>query len=330
MGQYTTSLGGGMGDSGTSYFLSFGSTTDVTSAWNGTDTAVSGAFASNGTTVSTARPARVTRIRLRLGGTYGGYSGNADTIIQLATAAGGSGGYEDGTVYNQTGTTGNASTGTVSWAIDTNNTYYYGARGTTGTGSVFFFARGGSGDIYLNGTVETAFPNDVLSGDIVVQSIPSAPGTPSITNVNVSSLTLTWTAPTDDGVQEPAAYTASNIKGYRINYKANTASSWSVLVANTGSNLLSRTVTGLNSNTKYDFQIAALNAVTDAHNTDYSAITAHVGVRSGTATATTLASGPKVWNGTQWVSSEIKVWNGTTWTSGQIKTWNGTGWSSIT
>jgi len=331
MGSYVTSLGGGISDTGTSYFSSFVATTDVTSAWNPSNTAVSGAFDSTGTTASSARPARVNRLRLRLGGTYTTKVGNAKTELQLATSKDGSGGYNLGSTHTQTGTTSTSSTGVVSWAIDANDTYYYGARGVSGTGSTFVFARGGTGDIYLNGTAQSAFAGDSLSGDIQVQSIPSAPGAPSASSIGTTSLTLTWTAPADDGMQDPAAYTASKISGYRINYKANSASAWSVLVANTGSNALSATVTGLGRNTAYDFQVAALNEVTDAHNTNYSSITAHVGVRSSTGVATTLAGGPKVWNGTTWSTSELKVWNGTTWTTGATtKVWNGTGWSNIT
>jgi len=333
MPQYTTSLGGGMSDVGTSFILSFGSSTDVTSAWNPINTNYSGAFDSTGITGSTVRPARVSRLRLRLGGTYSGYSGNADVILQLATDADGGGGYNDDTTYNQTGTTGNASTGTVDWAIDTATTYYYGARGTTGTGSVFFFARGGSGNVYKDGVSVADFAGDSLSGDIVFQTIPSAPGAPVASNEASTSLTLTWTAPTDDGIQaDPGGYSAGNINGYRINYRVTGTSAWSVLVANTGSNLLTTNITsGLNRNTSYDFQVAALNDVTDSHNTDYSLITAHVGVRSSTGTATTLAGGPKVWNGTTMSQSEIKVWNGTSWvTGGTMKVWNGSGWSNIT
>jgi hypothetical protein len=345
MAQYTDSLGGGVADTGVSYKVSFVSSSDLVSPWNPTDTPNSGAFDSTGITASTVKPATVTTIRLRLGGTSvdGAGSpvyGNADPYIQLATQIDGGGGYTDDTIHHLTSSMITASTGTVNWAIDTNTTYYYGARGSTGTGSTLTFARGGSnGGIYFNGTLQSGFGNDGISGDVTVQHIPSAPGAPSTSNIGTTSLTLTWTAPTDNG--------GSSVTGYRINYKANTTSAWSVLVANTGSTTLSRTITtGLERNTKYDFQVAALNGVTDAHNTNYSSITAHVGVRSSTATATTLSGGPKIWTGAGtgidgWSQSEIKIWTGVGtgvdgWTTGStMKVWTGVGtgvdgWTNIT
>lgn len=333
MAQYTESLGGGTSDTGTSYFLSFSDTSDVTSPWQPSSSLLtSGAFASNGITASTVKPGRVVRLRLRLGGSYGGYSGNADVKLRISTNDDGSSG-QIGSTYNQTGTTGTASSGTVSVPVVAGTTYYYGVRGQTNTGSVFFYAKGGSGSVIKDGVTDTTA--DELSGDIDVQSIPSAPGTPTASNITSTSMTLTWTAPSDNG--------GTSITGYRINYRVTGTSAWSVLVANTGTTTVSRTLTGLNRNTGYDFQIAALNGVTNAHNTDYSLITAHVGVRSGTVTATTLAGGPKVWdqslNGGAggWASSEIKVYdptlNGGTggWITGaQLKVWNGSGWSNIT
>lgn len=332
MPQYTDSLGGGIEDTGFSYFLSFLSTTDVTSPWSPSSayTITSGAFDATGVTASTVKPAMVRRLRLRLGGTYDGYSGTADTKLRISTNDDGSSG-QIGSTYNQTGTTGTASSGSVTVPVIVGTTYYYGVRGQDNTGGNFFYAKGGSGKIIKDGTTVTTA--DELSGDILVWSIPSAPGTPTASNITSTSLTLTWTAPADDGVQEsPGAYSAANIRGYRINYRVTGTSAWSVLVANTGSNALSRTITsGLNRNTSYDFQVAALNIVTDAHNTDYSSITAHVGARSGTRTATTLSGGPKVWNGTGWSQSELKVWTGSGWTTGaQTKVWNGSGWSNIT
>lgn len=314
MSRVNTTLGGGTGDTA-SAFSSGGAGTDVTSDWNPTNTGMytSGGFAADGITASTLVPAAIEYIQLKLGNT----GSNATVYIQLATAASGSGGYNNsvktfnsttGTVFS-TGTAQGNST-SPNWAINCDTTYYYGIYVTSGT--TIYFARGGTaGNIYINGTLQNglngtaAWSNNRISGQVSQRSIASAPGTPTSSNTGFTSTTLTWTQPTDDGTAITAAWTDSNCNGWRINYRVTGTSAWipysatgKVTATYNGTSSYSYTVTGLEPGTSYDFQVAALTDTTDAHNTDYSSITAVVGVRSGTVTVKTLGG---IWNGGTWM-----------------------------
>lgn len=295
MASHDITLGDGLSDNGTSWFTSATDDyiiSDVTTS--NTGTYVSGGFDSLGNDY-TSRPILIVDVTVRAGGNAISLGGPVSTGRYQALIST----QDDGTPNTRSGgaetpgaTTESISTdGNFKYKAFSNTKYYYGFQ-ELGTGSSIVYGRGGSsGSIWQNGTLRQS--NSRISGRITQSSIPNAP-----TNfaVNVSSITptgmqFTWTAPTDDGGD------SCTINGYRINYKANSASLWSVLVANTGSTATSATVTGLSPSTSYDFQVAALNDVTDLHNSsDYSSITAHVGVRSSTVTATTIADHQlKVW-----------------------------------
>jgi hypothetical protein len=325
MAQGTVQLGDGLGDIGYAFVQSLSGDTDFTSPWDTPSTYLSGGYTGAGSNIaSVVRAARVTNLQLRLGGTYSGVSGTADGFLEISPDAAGNG-TNYGSQIGLTGTTQTYSTGTISHNIDTAVNYFYGFDCVPGTGGNFNFARSadGTGNTYKDGTQTHS---GSISGQLIYQTIPSKPQSISSSNVLQTTLTLSWTAPADDGVQNPAAYSAANIRGYRVAYKANAATAWSVLVANTGSSALAYSVTGLSTGTKYDFQVSALNAVTESHNASYSSIGAIVGERSNILTVTTLTSAPKVWNGTAWTTSTLRVWNGSAWVNGDIKAWNGSAW----
>jgi hypothetical protein len=324
MAQGTVQLGDGIGDVGYAYYSSANGDNDWTSQWDTPETYLSGGYTGAGSNVaSVVRAARVTNLQLRLGGTYT-VTGNADGFLEISTDAAGNG-TNFGSQIGITGTTQTYSTGTISHNIDTASNYFYGFDCVPGTGSNFVWARSGDGTgaTYRDGTQSHS---GSMSGLLVYQTIPSKPQSISASNVLQTTFTLNWTAPADDGVQDPSGYSAANIRGYRIAYKANSATAWSVYTANTGSSALTRSITGLSTGTKYDFQVSALNAVTESHNASYSSIGAIVGERSNILTVTTLTSAPKVWNGSAWTTSTLKVWNGTAWVNGDIKVWNGSAW----
>jgi hypothetical protein len=331
MSQGTVQLGDGIGDPGIAYIQSLNGDTDITSPWYTPDTYLSGGYTGGGSNVaSTVRAARISNLQLRLGGTAasGTIPGTADGFLEISPDAAG-----NGTILSSqiglTSTTGTYSTGTISYNVDTSVDYFYGFDCVTGTGGNFVFARSvdGTGFTYKDGTQTHT---GSISGQLTYQTIPSKPQSISASNVLQTTFTLNWTAPADDGVQDPSGYSAANIRGYRIVYKKSSETNWQVHTANTGTSALTRSITGLLTGTQYNFQVSALNAVTESHNASYASIGAIVGERSNILTLTTLTSAPKVWNGTVWTTSTLKVWNGSAWVNGDIRVWNGTAWTPLT
>ena len=327
MGAITTSLGGGLSDTA-NQTLTLDSGEDVLSEYtvNASSTYVSGGFDSLGNAY-TLRPIGITDVTVRVGRNSSANVGI--TPIFKTNLSGKVPSRVNSTTILYTSSlpvSGDTSLSTESeyvYPLFTSDLGYYGFRGVSPSG-VMEYGAGGNG--FIESTYQlipsTITTSDSISGSVTQASIPSAP-----LNVNASSITdttanITWTGPVDDGIQSPASYSAANIKGYRINYRNSSLENWKVLVANTGSNALFRVVTELSPSTYYEVQVAALNAVTDAHNKktfytgnespfDYS-ITAHVGSRSVTKTFTTAVSthSIRVWTGTEFKKGIVKIWDG--------------------
>lgn len=152
-------------------------------------------------------------------------------------------------------------------------------------------------DIFRNGTVDTAYSGRVLSGRIGWYHVPNAPTSPVQGATTSSSIAFTWTHPTDDGITDSLSF--GGLYGYRIAYKASSSGTWLIFGSETSaspsgcdyiqgtsaynytttppagtptsSTRFTRTgayqnVTGLASNTTYNFKVAGLNLVTDRHN----------------------------------------------------------------
>src|SRR5438445_12880534 len=100
---------------------------------------------------------------------------------------------------------------------------------------------------------------------------PSSPTGLSATAVSSSQIGLTWTAPADNG--------GSAITGYKVERSTDGGSTWSTLVANTGSTARTYSDTGLAHTTTYTYRVSALNSV----GTSFT---------SNSATATTMAVAP--------------------------------------
>lgn len=82
-------------------------------------------------------------------------------------------------------------------------------------------------------------------------ALPQAPGDPTAA-AGDSSAQLSWTAPSNNG--------GADITGYRIRAASNGSTSYSPVVANTGSPATSYTVTGLTNGTPYQFRVSAINS----------------------------------------------------------------------
>ena len=304
MGRNVSSLGGGVADTGTSFWYT-GAGGDLVSdvAWTNNDTVavLHGGFAADGYTLnSTVRPINVVQLRTRVGGTttsVGGGVSNSTIYNELATANTGGGGYNDsGNTRVTTGTTAtHTTTSGIDWNLVAGTTYYYGVYTTAG--SLLCFARGGtSGNIYLNGTASSSYTNTRVSGDITEDSVPSAPGISTTTSIGTTTATLNWTAMTDSGQNTDDTYTATQILGYNIVYRVGTGATtaYSIWNGNTGNNGLSLALSGLTQNTTYQFRVAGLNRTTNAIQSTYTTVQAQTGARSSVIQFRTLASGPVV------------------------------------
>ena len=102
--------------------------------------------------------------------------------------------------------------------------------------------------------------NGSLVFEVVYDTLPTAPGTPTASSTGTSA-TITWTAPSDNG--------GKAVTSYRIQRSTDNIN-FSTIVASTGTTSLTYTDSGLTPGTKYYYRTAAINAVAVAHGTDYS------------------------------------------------------------
>jgi len=162
--------------------------------------------------------------------------------------------------------------------------YRFGLLGTTQAQIVFARRSNASYDIELDANAtatdnfvrtETVsdFFNYAIMGTVTYIYAPSAPGTPSFSGSSTSSISFSYSAPTNNG--------DSPITGYVVEYKPSSSSSW--ISAGTTSST-SFTVSGLSPGTSYDFRVAATNLATQTFG--------NVSAYSGTLTASTQAAAP--------------------------------------
>ena len=134
---------------------------------------------------------------------------------------------------------------------------------------------------------------DVLGGDeailgapsvVVVSAVPGAPTGLTATASGTDTISLSWTAPADNG--------GSAITGYKIEVSTDNETTWSDLVADTTSTATTYEHTGLAASTTRHYRVSAINSIgtgtaSDVVNTTTDAATATVpGAPTGlTATA---------------------------------------------
>lgn len=245
--------------------------------------------------------------------------------LQIATGAGGAGGWQSGDT-NATG----ASTGATANYLTPRvaGTVYYGFQ-KRDSGNVRFNTATSSGNtIYNDGVESTSWAGRRIYAAIVVQTVPNAPTLVTGSTVNTTAVSLSWTAPTDTG-------TTAGINGYRVfarlaDATANASTDWFIPIGDTGSTSTTATVTGLYPGTSYVFMVSALNSATDlmlnadianvnSVVTSYTDIQAHSGTRSAVTAAINTAGG--VFNGTTWLASpNVQIFNGTAWVPALVRT----------
>ena len=108
------------------------------------------------------------------------------------------------------------------------------------------------------GVIEDALGNDAASFTVemvtntVAADPPDAPTGLRATTTTGRDVTLDWTAPSDTGV--------GDITGYRIEVSTDSAVSWEVAEADTGSDDTTYKHEGLTPGTRYNYRVSAINA----------------------------------------------------------------------
>src|SRR5207249_1543929 len=118
----------------------------------------------------------------------------------------------------------------------------------------------------------TSSPSNTASATTASNiTAPHPPTGLTATAVSSSQINLGWTAPTDNG--------GSAITGYKIERSTDSGSTWSTLVANSGSTATTYSDTGLSHSTSYAYRVSSINSVGTSS-------------PSNVASATTLAVAP--------------------------------------
>ena len=106
--------------------------------------------------------------------------------------------------------------------------------------------------ISAKNSVGTGDPSQVVFATTNAATAPGAPTSLSATAGGQTSISLTWTAPTNTG--------GAAITGYKIEVSPNGTSSWSNLEANTGSPTTRYTHSGLTAGTTRHYRVSAINS----------------------------------------------------------------------
>ncbi len=97
------------------------------------------------------------------------------------------------------------------------------------------------------------FGNEVEDFNQVVTEVPGAPTGLSAAPNGTTGIDLSWTAPADDG--------GGVISGYKIEVSTDGGTSWTVLVANTGSTATTYAHSGLTAGSTRHYRVSAINTI---------------------------------------------------------------------
>ena len=142
--------------------------------------------------------------------------------------------------------------GTSSWTDLVANT---GGTGTTHTHSNLAAGTTRHYRVSAINSVGTGNPSNVTNAttDAENATVPNAPTSLTATSAGSTSINLSWTAPSDNG--------GATITGYKIEVSPNGTSSWTDLVANTGSTQTTYTHSNLAAGTTRHYRVSAINSV---------------------------------------------------------------------
>src|SRR5205085_8298927 len=101
-------------------------------------------------------------------------------------------------------------------------------------------------------SIGTSSPSSTASAT-TSSTAPQPPTGLTATTFSSSQINLSWTAPSNNG--------GSAITGYEIERSTDGGTTWSAIVANTGSTVTIYSNTGLATNTTYTYRVSAINSV---------------------------------------------------------------------
>ena len=161
-----------------------------------------------------------------------------------------------------------ATTKSLVKSVIADTSYYVGIIADSSSGVGFYRDTSGTTTLYTStGSVYDTWTGDLRS-EIWYNTIPAAPTLVSaVDSATFGAVDLSWTAGADGGTA---------ITGYRVEWSTDSFATLAGSIADTGSTATTRTVTGLTSGQSYQFRIAAINAVSNAHSGQPASIRSNV------------------------------------------------------
>jgi hypothetical protein len=292
------------------------------------------------------KPILYTYLEITTASSGTGGTSEADYYLQLATGASGSGGSND-TVKQTTYGTKSFNPNVASFAYvsstDPGQTVYYGFYIVPGTGTLNFY-RGDNSDntrnpngIYIDGTSYASWDTTAIYGEIRYASVPAAPGQPS-GEPGSNYVNLSFTEPADNGGSSITSYRvlvstdqATWYSTDKITSYTNTSGTIELTVSGYYATSSATTLTPLSPATDYYFQVSAINAVSEAHSTNFKDTAAHAGSPSAVSDIiSTLGYGKRFTSTT--ATTDIRYASRYTGNSGDSVVVEGvtyTGWTKI-